>query len=347
MSKVCIGLSGGVDSAVSAALLKAEGHDVTGVFIKVWRPEFLECTWREDRLDAMRTAASLDIPFREIDLSEAYEQSVVSSMIRAYESGITPNPDVACNQFIKFGAFAKWAFSEGAERIATGHYARAVRGSGGTDLYRGMDADKDQSYFLYRIEQDVLDRTMFPIGEMHKGEVRALARRFGLCAAERPDSQGLCFVGNISMPEFLRRYIPVTRGVVRNPAGEAVGSHEGAALYTIGQRHGFQIEGEYARIPHYVIGIDVQTNTLVVSERRDAAAHTSVLLRDAYWIRESPSSAQALVQLRYHEPPVPSSITVGGGGTRVTFESPRLASPGQSLVVYSGERVLGGGVMSV
>src|ERR1041385_6375895 len=190
MKKVFVGLSGGVDSAVSAALLKERGYHVTGVFIKIWRPEFIECTWKEDRIDAMRVCAALEIPFKELDLSEVYKKDIIDSMVKDYARGVTPNPDVLCNRSIKFGGFAKWAFDEGADRIATGHYARTENGK----LLRGVDEKKDQSYFLHLVSENDLKRTLFPVGEMKKTQVRELAKKFNLPVAQKPDSQGLCFI---------------------------------------------------------------------------------------------------------------------------------------------------------
>jgi tRNA-specific 2-thiouridylase len=337
MSKVFVGLSGGVDSAVAAALLKAQGHDVTGAFIKIWRPEFIECTWREDRLDAMRVCAALDIPYREIDLSDEYKASVVDTMLSQYARGITPNPDVLCNREIKFGRFAQWAFGEGAEYVATGHYARRA----GDMLCRAVDAAKDQSYFLYRIEQSVLRRTLFPLGEMHKRDVRAAARRLGLPVSEKPDSQGLCFIGAVTMSEFLSRYVPLRRGPVLDMADKPVGEHDGAALYTIGQRHGFRTTGGEVR---YVVDIDTKANTIRVSSDQVDAKRRSARITDAHWIGETPSfPLRALAQTRYHEAPV--GVTLAADGL-AAFDEPHTAAPGQSLVVYDGDRCLGGGMLT-
>lgn len=347
MARVFVGLSGGVDSAVSAALLQREGYEVTGVFIKIWRPEFLECTWREDRLDAMRTAAILGLPFCEIDLSEKYERHVIDEMIRAYRSGVTPNPDVSCNQFIKFGAFAEWAFAEGADYIATGHYARSTLSGSAYELHRGMDVSKDQSYFLYRIQGDVLARTLFPVGDKVKADVRSHARQFNLPAAVRPDSQGLCFVGDISLPEFLGRFITVARGAVLDTDGREIGTHDGAAFYTLGQRHGFDIAsaGE-TQVPRYVVAIDTRQNTITVSDRREDAARERVQLHDVHWIGPGPTpSRDYTVETRYRDTPVYAEIEMSDVPT-VTFAEKRIASPGQSLVVYDGTHVIGGGIVS-
>jgi tRNA-specific 2-thiouridylase len=352
MKKVYVGLSGGVDSGTSAALLKERGYDVTGVFIKIWQPEFIECTWREDRLDALRICAALDIPFCEIDLSDEYKKDVVDAMVADYEKGITPNPDVLCNEKIKFGAFMRWAIAQGADAVATGHYAQIGERGSQTILLRGLDAAKDQSYFLHRLSSDQLSRVMFPIGGMHKSDVRDAARRFGLPVAEKPDSQGLCFVGDVSMRDFLRRYISLESGPIFDMNGAIVGEHEGAALYTIGQRHGFTIANTSTGGAHYVVAIDTEKNTLTVSSDRDDASRKTVRLRDTHWIGATPAfPIRVSVQTRYHETPVPAEISQEGSDTSCTFDTPHIASPGQSLVIYlpaqagDADICLGGGII--
>ena len=346
MKTVFVGLSGGVDSAVSAALLKEAGHTVVGAFIKIWQPEFIECTWKEDRLDAMRVAAALNIPFMEIDLSESYKKNVIEDMLKGYAGGITPNPDILCNTYIKFGDFANWAFENGAEMVATGHYARVEERNGTRALLRGSDSDKDQSYFLYRIEPSILMRTLFPLGNLHKGDVRALARTFNLPNAERPDSQGLCFVGHITMKDFLRRFISVESGSVVDMKGAVIGSHEGAALYTIGQRHGFTVHATSGRT-HYVVDVDIAANTLHVSEERADAEKGTVDIEAMHWLGETPASPfEAEVQTRYREKPVRAGMEQMKEGLRATLAEPHLVSPGQSAVLYDGERVLGGGIIT-
>lgn len=349
MSKVFVGLSGGVDSAVSAALLKENGYDVTGVFIKIWQPEFIECTWREDRLDAMRAAASLHIPFREVDLSDQYKREVVDGMIADYALGITPNPDIHCNRAIKFGSFLRWALGEGADAIATGHYARLIDRRGRYALYRGKDLLKDQSYFLYRLSQGQLVHTLFPVGDLTKSEVRALARKFALPNAEKPDSQGICFLGDVTMEEFLSRFISLKRGAVLDAAGVAIGEHSGAAIYTIGQRHGFTVhEPRESGREHYVIGIDVIANTITVSHDKRDAVRAETTLEQMHWINPQELPLEAGAQARYRETPVSVRLEKLGEGIEgclARFREPRLASPGQSLVVYEGDCCLGGGII--
>ena len=341
--KVFVGLSGGVDSAVSAALLKREGFDVTGVFIKIWRPTFFECTWERDRLDAMRVAVALDIPFREIDLSDEYEREVIYDMTTSYSSGSTPNPDISCNEKIKFGAFYDWARREGADFVATGHYARITHEDGRAQLMRGVDTQKDQSYFLYRINAEHLQHVMFPVGKYLKEQVRDLAREFTLPVAHKHDSQGLCFVGDVSMSDFLSRYIAVERGAVLDVSGKRIGEHRGAALYTIGQRHGFTTDGaDVPDVPHYVTKIDAAKNTLTVSPDISDAMRVSVELVDQHWLSEIREATRYSAQSRYRERSFAITIRSDSGRMYADFDEPHVVSPGQSLVLYNGSRCLGG-----
>ncbi len=336
MKRVFVGLSGGVDSAVSAALLQQQGYDVTGAFIKIWRPEFIECPWQKERLDAMRVCAHLGILFKEIDLSDIYKKEVIDDMIRNYESGITPNPDILCNRHIKFGAFKDWALSQGADLIATGHYARLENG----ELHRGVDPQKDQSYFLARLTKEDLAHTLFPVGGYTKTQVRALAERFKLPVARKHDSQGLCFVGEVSMRDFLARYINLKQGPVVDTEGNVIGEHDGAALYTLGERHGFRIHTQSAHTkPHFVVGIDTATNTLVVSTDLSRAYTRSCGLSDILWHTEV---SEADAQARYREKPVHVRIA----GETVYFDDQHLAPPGQTLAFYDGSRLVGSGILT-
>lgn len=348
--RVFVGLSGGVDSAVSAALLQRDGYDVTGVFIKIWQPEFMECTWREDRLSAMRVAAYLGMPFREVDLSDEYKRMVVDGMLAEYTAGRTPNPDIACNEYVKFGAFFAWARGEGAEYVATGHYAQIVQDGTRYALARGADPEKDQSYFLSRVSADVLPYVLFPIGGYTKQEVRALARSFGLPNAARPDSQGLCFVGDVHMDEFLSRLLPVRQGAVLTKNGATVGAHAGAILYTIGQRHGFSTTSGG---PWYVVGTDVQKNTITVSEHKEDCAHTRITLTDMLWYDQKALVGQALAgqvltgQVRYRDSTRACTLEKrGDNGALVTFSEPVIVSPGQSVVGYVGKCVAWSGIVA-
>lgn len=367
---VFVGVSGGVDSAVSAALLKQQGYDVTCVFIKIWQPEFIECSWKEDRIDAIRIAVSLGLPFMEVDLSDEYNKTVVRKMVKDYASGITPNPDVLCNRTIKFGSFLKFARENGADFIATGHYARVAFGDRRLsrtnrrftqkkskkefELLRGRDKEKDQSYFLYLLDQSDLAFTLFPVGNLLKSEVREFARRFELPVADKPDSQGLCFVGEVTLPDFLRQYIKLEKGAVRDKSGAMIGEHDGAALYTIGQRHGFSIANKKTRRgdlsaqagPYYVTGIDIKKNVLYASRDLGDAKRKEIEIDKMHWISmDSRLPGNFDVQARYREKPSRTGISKKGNRIRVRFEEPHIISPGQSLVIYDGIRCLGGGII--
>jgi tRNA-uridine 2-sulfurtransferase len=343
MARIFAGLSGGVDSAVSAALLKQEGHEVTGVFIRIQQPAFVECTMKEDRLDAMRAAAFLGIPFRELDLSAVYQEEVIRDMLADYQRGVTPNPDILCNTRIKFGHFLLWALKEGAESVATGHYARTEKEPGGAImLLRGSDPAKDQSYFLSGLSQKELAYARFPVGGMKKNDVRAYARALGLPQAERPDSQGLCFVGAVSMQDFLARFLPLSSGPVLHEEGIAIGTHKGAALYTIGERHGFTLEKP--GVPHFVTAIDTIRNTITVSSDIRDTLSKSAFVEDLHAISGELISEEAYsVETRYRDTPVSARLFRVNEGWRVDFLEPHLAVPGQFLVFYRDDVCLGAG----
>lgn len=320
-----------------------------GVFIKVWQPPFLKCAWETERLDAMRVCATLGIPFYTCDASEVYKTEVVDYLVREYRAGRTPNPDVMCNKHVKFGAFISFAARLGADYVATGHYAQRVDTSEGPALYRGADQTKDQSYFLWTLTTEQLQRTLFPIGDTPKEAVRREAAQYGLPTAAKPDSQGVCFLGELDMKEFLSHFISAESGVVLDTAGAAVGTHEGAAFYTIGQRHGFSITApDTARQPHYVVAKDMERNTLTVSTERStlAAAHTSQFtLSHTNWLAEQ-LPQKVLVQTRYRQRPVAATLTVQQKRAVVTpQEVLELPAHGQSCVVYTGDRCLGGGIV--
>lgn len=352
--KVYVGMSGGVDSSVSAALLQKAGFDVTGVFIKVWQPDWFECTWREDRRDAMRVAAHLGIPFVTLDLEQEYKKEVVDYMIAEYKAGRTPNPDVMCNKYVKFGGFFDWAMKQGADYVATGHYAQINYKSQVTnykssayELMVSRDSNKDQTYFLWTLTQEHLAKTLFPIGHLEKSEVRKLATTFKLPTAQKKDSQGLCFIGTIDVKEFLSRYIPIKKGVVLNTAGTVIGEHDGAFFYTIGERHGFTIT---AKTPHdqavFVVAKDIEANTITVAPKNAGGelpyARTSVTVRDVNWnqgaiLLDTPLTARS----RYRAPLQKIRFT---SSDTIEFDVPQSdISPGQSVVVYDGDVCLGGG----
>ncbi len=355
-AKVFVGLSGGVDSSVAAALLQKEGFDVTGVFIKVWQPPFLPCTWREERRDAMRVAAHLDIPFYTFDLEKEYKKEVVDYMVGEYKEGRVPNPDVMCNKTIKFGAFLDKALAAGADFIAMGHYARIEQtgeeksGVSKHLLLKGVDENKDQSYFLWTLTEEELHRTLFPIGVYEKKEVRLLAKKFGLPTSQKKDSQGLCFIGKVEMKDFLKHYIDEKPGDVIDKKGTVIGRHEGSWFYTIGQRHGFNITKKSTHeLPYYVVGKDVQANTITVAHQQieEGFAKKEITLKECNW-NEVPQKGKRLrAKTRYRQAPqVCSILSLGKNGAQVVFALPQNVAPGQSLVLYDGDRCLGGGIVA-
>jgi len=418
--KVFVGMSGGVDSSVTAALLKEQGYDVTGVYMKNWSqdlPGFV-CPWKEDYQDAKRVAVQLGIPFLMFDFEKEYRQKVVDYMIEEYKAGRTPNPDIMCNQEVKFKLFLETALAQGADMIATGHYARVDHGLAGgspggtpsarsfsednggnwtdrtrqTDaavrgpvassapkneiggaapisflgaaprgatpqpvvsakLLTGIDSNKDQSYFLYRVTEEALSKTLMPIGEYEKPAVRELAKKYGLATAEKKDSQGICFVGKVGIKEFLQQFVTTQPGNIVDRNGKVIGEHDGALFYTIGQRHGLDVGGG---LPYYVIGKDMDKNEVyVTTDLQDEGLWNDALtLTDMHWINGAPKGTRTpgalKVRTRYRAPLVPvTNIEQNDDGTwRVELgEDVRALTPGQSAVVYDGERVAGGGIV--
>ena len=352
--KVFVGLSGGVDSALTACLLKEQGYDITGVFIKVWHPDFLPCNWREERRDAMRVAVKLDIPFLFFDFEKEYKSEVADYMINEYKEGRTPNPDVLCNRIIKFGSFWNKAKSLGADYIATGHYARIKKDGGQSSLLEGKDKEKDQSYFLWMLEEEELEHILLPIGEFKKNEVRDMAKNRNLPVATKKDSQGICFMGDISLEEFLSHFIEVVPGYVLNIHGETIGHHNGAIFYTIGERRGFDITKKTPNEkPFYVISKSVEDNTITVSSDMDVIKGSNpeiVKVTRINWINK-PSSTKVLARIRYRQEKIPveifSSDDPKSKEIPIKFLTPQTGvSFGQSIVFYDGERCLGGGIMN-
>jgi len=367
--RVFVGMSGGVDSSVSAALLKKAGFDVTGVFIKVWQPDWIECNWREERIEAMRAAAHLDIPFVTLDLEKEYKEGVIDYMIREYSAGRTPNPDVMCNREVKFGGFWKWAQAQGADYIATGHYAQNQIGlDGAHHMLVSKDLNKDQTYFLWTLTQSDLQHALFPVGHMTKDEVRTVAKKFKLPNAAKKDSQGLCFIGKVDVKEFLQHYIKTQPGKVLNESGKVIGEHPGALLFTIGERHGFTITAKTPNdAPYYIVAKDTQANTVTVSNREipvgenaeKSAVNTTVNLVRVSWVNGSPEAGKTLsARTRYRE--ILQAVTVISvdekiGTAVVHFTEPQQTiTPGQSLVFYSKSgddsggdvACLGGGIIA-
>ncbi len=339
---VYVGLSGGVDSAVSAALLQAEGYDVTGVFIKIQIPGY-PCPAALDRIEAMRVAAHLHIRFIEIDLSKEYQDEVFTYAVQEFREGHTPNPDALCNKEIKFGAFYNFAMKQGADFVATGHYARVIQGN----LHMGVDGEKDQSYFLWAVPHSHLAKTLFPVGGMHKKEVRRLAKKFGLPNARRKDSQGLCFLGDISLDDMLEKEVAPTPGNVVSEDGKVVGEHRGIEFYTLGERHGFTLFTTGPTMePHFVVAKNLEDNTLTVSTNRfpQGATKTEVVLRDSNWIG-SVESGTVAARYRYRLPLISADLMKTDAHSTVLLAEPHYVPLGQSLVVYKGTQCLGGGIV--
>lgn len=374
---VYVGMSGGVDSSVAAALLKEQGYKVTGVYMKNWTqdlPGFV-CPWADDLADAKRVAVQLDIPFKVFDFQKEYKQEVVDYMVAEYQAGHTPNPDIMCNQEIKFDLFLKTALADGADMIATGHYARigveqyhtsltpasapsspgfdtAEDGEAGkrrqTALFAGLDKNKDQSYFLYRVTEEALHKTLLPVGELTKPEVRDQARRLGLATAEKKDSQGICFVGKIGIKEFLQNYIDAAPGdIVDKKTGAIIGQHDGAVFYTIGQRHGLKVGGG---LPYYVVDKDMAQNILYATTdlNDDNLWRSELNLAQLHWINELPQENRTYhVRIRYRASLVACRITHWSEqGIQLSLDEPeRALTAGQSAVLYDGDRIVGGGIV--
>ena len=335
MKTVFVGLSGGVDSATSAYLLKKEGYRVVGAFIKGWEPDFLPCTGKEDRLEAMRVAAHLGTPFVTYDLSAEYKKEVVDYFVEEYKAGRTPNPDVVCNRAIKFGAFWDKAKADGADFIATGHYAQNINGS----LQVSRDFDKDQTYFLWTLTKHDLAHSLFPVGNLTKTEVRAAATKASLPNAARRDSQGLCFLGHVDMQAFLKRYIPEKPGDIVDESGMKIGEHPGVWFYTLGQH----ISGGGADARRYVIEKKIPENILIASVT-PLGEHplSSFPLRNVNWVSGSPPEGKICARFRYRQPLLSAEFKNG----RVTFDKPERIAEGQSCVFYTENGVvLGGGII--
>lgn len=342
--RVFVGLSGGVDSAVTAALLQEAGAKVTGVFIKGWYPPDMPCTWRDDRRDAMRVAAHLHLPFITLDASDAYKTGVIDYLLREYKAGRTPNPDIMCNKDVKFGAFHTFAKEQGADAIATGHYAQAVRNEEGfVRLARGIDPDKDQSYFLWAMPKAALADTYFPLGGMHKKDVRALAEKFNLPNARKRDSQGICFLGNVSVEEFLAHEFGTESGKAIDAQGNEVGVHKGALLSTLGQR--VHLEGAAAG-PWYVIAKYIEANTLTVAKEKLTVKRSSFVLEDMNWLTEPSAGKTYTAQYRYHGPRIEGTLDESLTTFTPTISIIEPIASGQSLVIYNEEECVGGGIIA-
>jgi tRNA-specific 2-thiouridylase len=354
-ARIVVGMSGGVDSSVAAWLLKEQGFDVIGVFMKNWEDDDTDayCTSRADLVDAASVADVIGIELEAVNFAAEYRERVFRLFLRDYEAGRTPNPDVLCNSEIKFRAFLEYARTLGADRIATGHYARARRTADGrVELLKAADAAKDQSYFLHRLTQKQLEPVMFPLGEMSKRDVRALARRAGLPTHAKKDSTGICFIGERPFRDFLARYLPRTPGAMITPQGRVVGTHQGLAYYTLGQRQGLGIGGtrDGDTGAWYVAGKDLAANRLIVVQ---GAEHPLLRRRDVdagdvHWIAGAPPRlpGRYAAKTRYRMADAPCAVSAHRDALRARFDEPQWApTPGQFLVIYDAEVCLGGGVI--
>ena len=309
--------------------------------MKNWSQDLpgMKCPWAEDLADAKRVAVQLGIDFKVFDFEKEYKQNVVDYMIDEYKAGRTPNPDIMCNQEVKFRLFLDAALEAGAEAIATGHYARVQNGR----LLRAKDENKDQTYFLYRVTNEALQKTLFPLGDFTKPEVRQMAQDRGLWTASKKESMGVCFVGSVGMREFLSQYVTTQPGaIIDRETGKQVGEHDGAIFYTLGQRHGLDVGGG---LPYYVVGKDMQKNEVYVSRNLDASEmwRKEITLQNLHWINEPAESQPLQVRVRHRAPLIKATLS---GETLTLSEPQRAVTPGQSVVIYSGEECLGGGIVT-
>jgi len=353
--KIVVGLSGGVDSSVTALLLKQQGYDVIGLFMKNWEDDDNSeyCSSRQDLLDAVSVADTIGIPIEAVNFAREYKDRVFSTFLSEYQAGRTPNPDILCNAEIKFKAFLDHAMRLGADRIATGHYAQVIENNGLFQLLKAADGSKDQSYFLHRLNQTQLSRAMFPLGKLLKTEVRKIAEQHGLCNYAKKDSTGICFIGERPFREFLSAYLPTQPGEMRTPNGKLVGKHIGLSFYTLGQRQGLGIGGDKdsSGEPWFVAAKDMANNRLIVVQGHDHPALLSQRLAalDAHWISGSAPTLNHpyAAKTRYRQADAPCQITaLSGDQCSVSFEQPQWAvTPGQSVVLYDGEVCLGGAII--
>lgn len=347
-TRVVVGMSGGVDSSVAALMLKEQGYDVVGIFMKNWddTDEFGVCTATEDFDDVVRVCNQLDIPYYSVNFEKEYWDKVFTYFLDEYKAGRTPNPDVMCNKEIKFKAFLDHALSLGADYLATGHYAQVRNENGKTRLLRGKDENKDQTYFLNQLSQDVLEKVMFPLGALEKSEVRKIAREHGLATATKKDSTGICFIGERNFKEFLSEYLPAQPGEMQTLSGEIKGEHDGLMYYTIGQRQGLGIGGPGD--PWFVVGKNLEENILYVEQSygNDYLYSDALYATDVNWInrQDIQESFTCTAKFRYRQKDSNVSVTIlEDGNVRVDFGEPeRAITPGQAVVFYDGEVCLGG-----
>lgn len=346
MKTVYVGLSGGVDSSVAAALLQQQGYRVIGVYMQNWTKDFgsISCPWKTDLIDAKSVAVALGIPFKVFNFETQYKKLVVDYMLKTYRAGLIPNPDIRCNQEIKFKLFLQSAINAGADLIATGHYAKVKNGR----LYQAVDTQKDQTYFLYRVTKTALSKTLMPIGDYRKSEVRKLAKKFHLPTANKKDSQGICFVGEVGIEEFLSSFITLKPGNIRLKNDQTIGTHKGAILYTIGQRQGLGIGGGK---PYYVIDKNIKKNIIYVTDdARDLKLYNNrFLIKDTHWINKPPRGGiNYQIRLRHQGDLIDGKVIKQHGELKIMLTVlTRAITPGQSAVIYHNEEVLGGGIICV